>query len=118
MGNTTLVRGKGAFHGAAPLPKRGIHVIGFKIRRRQQQGHGVGSPLGGCYYVGLAHGQPPVSSMSNLISRSDVFVLQDTDDQDQVPHLLLRRHCIPRNSHRRIFGHDEAIWVEFNADLG
>ncbi|RNF15904.1 transferase, partial [Trypanosoma conorhini] len=118
LGGATTVMGKGAFYGASPMPSRGRHMIGFRIRRRQQEGRGVGAPLGGCYYVGLTHGQPPVSNMTSLISRDDVYVLQDTDDQDQVPQLLLRRHCIPRNSQRRIYGNDEIVWLELNADAG
>ncbi|KAK7198895.1 HECT-domain (ubiquitin-transferase) [Novymonas esmeraldas] len=118
VGDTTVVKGKGTFFGSAPLPKKGTHLVGFRIKRRQQQVQGAGAPLGGCYYLGLAHGQPPISNMGNLISRSDVFVLQDTDDQDQVAHLLLRRHSIPRNNHRRVYGNDEMVWVEFNADYG
>ncbi|ORC93857.1 uncharacterized protein TM35_000017340 [Trypanosoma theileri] len=117
-GGGSTVAGKGAFYGAAPLPATGTHRVGFRIRRRQQEGRGVGAPLGGCYYIGLTHGHPEVTNMQNLISRNDVYVLQDTDDQDQVPHLLLRRHCIPRSSQRRIYGNDETIWVELNADLG
>ncbi|KPI87092.1 hypothetical protein ABL78_3804 [Leptomonas seymouri] len=118
VGDTTVVKGKGTFFGSVPLPKKGTHLVGFRIKRRQQQVQGPGAPLGGCYYLGLAHGQPPIPNMGNLISRSDVFVLQDTDDQDQVAHLLLRRHCIPRNNHRRVYGNDEVVWVEFNADYG
>ncbi|RNF05443.1 hypothetical protein TraAM80_04543 [Trypanosoma rangeli] len=118
LGGTTTVMGKGAFYGASPMPSRGRHMIGFRIHRRQQEGRGVGAPLGGCYYVGLTHGHPPVSNMTSLISRDDVYVLQDTDDQDQVPQLLLRRHCIPRNSQRRIYGNDETVWLELNADMG
>ncbi|ESL05523.1 hypothetical protein TRSC58_06826 [Trypanosoma rangeli SC58] len=118
LGGTTTVMGKGAFYGASPMPSRGRHMVGFRIYRRRQEGRGVGAPLGGCYYVGLTHGHPPVSNMTNLISRDDVYVLQDTDDQDQVPQLLLRRHCIPRNSQRRIYGNDETVWLELNADMG
>ncbi|CBZ31088.1 conserved hypothetical protein [Leishmania mexicana MHOM/GT/2001/U1103] len=118
VGGTTVVKGKGTFFGSVPLPKKGTHLVGFRIKRRQQQVQGPGAPLGGCYYLGLAHGQPSIPNMGNLISRSDVYVLQDTDDQDQVAHLLLRRHCIPRNSHRRVYGNDEVVWVEFNADYG
>ncbi|KAG5467679.1 hypothetical protein CUR178_01326 [Leishmania enriettii] len=118
VGDTTIVKGKGTFFGSVPLPKKGTHLVGFRIKRRQQQVQGPGAPLGGCYYLGLAHGQPSIPNMGNLISRSDVYVLQDTDDQDQVAHLLLRRHCIPRNSHRRVYGNDEVVWVEFNADYG
>lgn len=118
VGDTTVVKGKGTFFGSVPLPKKGTHLVGFRIKRRQQQVQGPGAPLGGCYYLGLAHGQPSIPNMGNLISRSDVFVLQDTDDQDQVSHLLLRRHCIPRNNHRRVYGNDEVVWVEFNADYG
>ncbi|PBJ68996.1 hypothetical protein BCY84_20474 [Trypanosoma cruzi cruzi] len=118
LGGATTVMGKGAFYGSSPMPARGRHMIGFRIRRRQQEGRGVGAPLGGCYYVGLTHGHPPVSNMTSLISRDDVYVLQDTDDQDQVPHLLLRRHCIPRSSQRRIYGNDEIVWLELNADVG
>ncbi|KAG5493013.1 hypothetical protein JKF63_01594 [Porcisia hertigi] len=118
MGDTTVVKGKGTFFGSVPLPKKGTHLVGFRIKRRQQQVQGPGAPLGGCYYLGLAHGQPLISNMGTLLSRNDVYVLQDTDDQDQVPHLLLRRHCIPRNSHRRVYGNDELVWVEFNADYG
>ncbi|CAJ1993356.1 ubiquitin-protein ligase / HECT11 [Leishmania donovani] len=118
VGGTTVVKGKGTFFGSVPLPKKGTHLVGFRIKRRQQQVQGPGAPLGGCYYLGLAHGQPSIPNMGNLISRSDVYVLQDTDDQDQVAHLLLRRHCIPRNNHRRVYGNDEVVWVEFNADYG
>jgi hypothetical protein len=118
VGDTTVVKGNGTFFGSVPLPKKGTHLIGFRIKRRQQQMQGPGAPLGGCYYLGLAHGQPSIPNMGNLISRNDVFVLQDTDDQDQVAHLLLRRHCIPRNNHRRVYGNDEVVWVEFNADYG
>ncbi|KPA86686.1 hypothetical protein ABB37_00782 [Leptomonas pyrrhocoris] len=118
VGDTTVVKGKGTFFGSVPLPKKGTHLVGFRIKRRQQQVQGPGAPLGGCYYLGLAHGQPSIPNMGNLISRNDVFVLQDTDDQDQVAHLLLRRHCIPRNNHRRVYGNDEVVWVEFNADYG
>ncbi|KAI5689595.1 SPRY domain [Leishmania braziliensis] len=118
VGDTTIVKGKGTFFGSVPLPKKGTHLVGFRIKRRQQQVQGPGAPLGGCYYLGLAHGQPSIPNMGNLISRSDVYVLQDTDDQDQVSHLLLRRHCIPRNSHRRVYGNDEIVWVELNADYG
>lgn len=118
VGDTTVVKGKGTFFGSVPLPKKGTHLVGFRIKRRQQQVQGPGAPLGGCYYLGLAHGQPSIPNMGNLISRNDVFVLQDTDDQDQVGHLLLRRHCIPRNNHRRVYGNDEVVWVEFNADYG
>ncbi|EPY21761.1 hypothetical protein STCU_08501, partial [Strigomonas culicis] len=117
-GNTNLVAGKGTFYAASPLPACGTHVIGFRLRRRQQRGQGVGAPLGGCYYIGLSHGHPPISSMASLIGRSDVYILQDTDDQDQVPHLLLRRYSIPRNEHRRIYGNDEIVWIEWNADAG
>ncbi|GET92085.1 hypothetical protein, conserved, partial [Leishmania tarentolae] len=118
VGGTTVVKGKGTFFGSAPLPKTGTHMVGFRIKRRQQQSQGPGAPLGGCYYLGLAHGQPTIPNMGSLISRSDVYVLQDTDDQDQVGHLLLRRHCIPRNNHRRVYGNDEVVWVELNADYG
>ncbi|KAG5467119.1 hypothetical protein LSCM1_01300 [Leishmania martiniquensis] len=118
VGDTTIVKGKGTFFGSVPMPKKGTHLVGFRIKRRQQQVQGPGAPLGGCYYLGLAHGQPSIPNMGNLISRSDVYVLQDTDDQDQVAHLLLRRHCIPRNNHRRVYGNDEVVWVEFNADYG
>ncbi|CAD2221588.1 hypothetical protein AGDE_09143 [Angomonas deanei] len=114
---TSTVSGKGVFFGLQPLPAQGTTVIGFKLQRRQR-GQGVGTPLGGCYYIGLCHGRPHIPNMGSLISRSDVYVLQDTDDHDQVQHLLLRRHSIPRNDNRRIFGNDEVVWVEFNADTG
>ncbi|CCW63181.1 unnamed protein product [Phytomonas sp. EM1] len=118
LNNTTIVRGKGAFFGSTPMPKSGTHIVGFRIRRCHQPDQETGSPLGGCYYVGLCHGQPQISCMNSLINRRDVYVLQDTDDQDQVSHLLLRRQFIPKNTFRRIYGNNELVWVQFNADVG
>ncbi|CBH10296.1 hypothetical protein, conserved [Trypanosoma brucei gambiense DAL972] len=117
-GGRTRVTGGGAFYGEKPLPARGTHKVGFRIRRQMQMGHGVGASLGGCYYIGLSHGHTPVTTMASLISRDDVYILQDADDGDQVPHLLLRRQTIPRNSQRRVYGCDEVVWVELNADVG
>ena len=105
------VRGKGTFFGKDPIPATGTTRFGVKLRRTSQR-QGKGAPLGGCYYVGVSAGRHQISTMSNLLQKPEMFILQDTDDSDQVPHLLLRRGNIARNQHRRIYGNDETVWID------
>nr|CCC47339.1 conserved hypothetical protein, fragment [Trypanosoma vivax Y486] len=112
------VAGSGAFYGKTPLPKKGKHIVGFRIRRHKLMARARGAPLGGDYYIGLVSGHSHTVDIKSLIEREDVYTLHNGNYYTQVNHPLathLRHH---HENHRRAYGNDQIVWLELNAGTG